>query len=191
VIRTLPVVLRNRLAATILDAVGDAHARRALAAAAEAPDTWLQPDERQWAALLAARARRASDALATLPPATAHAGLDAVLDTAARLYEAGLYFEVHEWLEPHWIAASGETREALQGVIQTAVGWQHLANDNVAGARSLLVDGAARLRGRRLGARGFDAFARATAAAAARLPSAAPPPFPVPERDASEREESL
>src|SRR5919201_152454 len=161
VIRTLPVVLRNRLAATILDAVG------------------------------AARARRASDALATLPPATAHAGLDAVLDTAARLYEAGLYFEVHEWLEPHWIAASGETREALQGVIQTAVGWQHLANDNVAGARSLLVDGAARLRGRRLGARGFDAFARATAAAADRLPSAAPPPFPVPERDASEREESL
>ncbi len=187
-IRTLPLPLRNRLAATILEAVSDARARRALAAVAEAPDTWLGVDERHWAPLLAARARRASDALATLPPATTR-GLDAVLDTAARLYEAGLYFEVHEWLEPHWMAASGETREALQGVIQAAVGWQHLANDNVAGARSLLMDGATRLHGQRLGARDFDGFARATAAASARVPSAAPPPFPC--RDASEREESV
>jgi predicted metal-dependent hydrolase len=188
VIRTLPLPLRNRLAATILEAVSDARARRVLAAVAEAPDTWLGVDERDWAALLAARARRASDALATLPPATRR-GLDAVLDAAARLYEAGLYFEVHEWLEPHWMAARGETREALQGVIQAAVGWQHLANDNVAGARSLLVEGATRLRGRRLGARDFDGFARATAAASARVPSATPPAFP--RRDASEREESV
>ena len=188
-IRTLPLPLRNRLAATILEAVSDARARRALAAVAEAPDTWLGVDERHWAPLLAARARRASDALATLPPATTR-GLDGVLDTAARLYEAGLYFEVHEWLEPHWMAASGETREALQGVIQAAVGWQHLANDNVAGARSLLTEAAARLRGQRLGGRDFDAFARATSAAVTGLPAATPPPFP--ERSqASEREESV
>ena len=189
-IRTLPLPLRNRLAAAILDAVGDAQARRALAALAEAPDTWLATDERQWRALLVARARRASEALARLPASATH-GLDAVLDAAARLYEAGLYFEVHEWLEPHWMAASGETREALQGVIQAAVGWQHLANDNVAGARSLLAEGAARLHGRRLGARDFDAFARATAAAATRVPSASPPPFPGTRRDPGEREESV
>ena len=104
--------------------------------------------------------------------------------------EAGLHFEVHELLEPHWMAASGPTREALQGVIQAAVGWQHLANDNVAGARSLLTEAAGRLRGRRLGGRDFDAFARATSEAVTRLPAATPPPFP--ERSqASDREESV
>ena len=189
-IRTLPLALRNRLAATILDAVGDGQARRMLAVVAESPATWLAPDETQWAPLLAARARRASEALASLAPSTSR-GLDDVLEIAARLYEAGLYFEVHEWLEPYWMTASGITRETLQGLIQTAVGWQHLANDNVSGARSLLTEGAARLRGQRLGACDLDAFGRATAAAATSLPSAAPPPFPERRRGAREREESL
>jgi len=196
VIRTLPLQLRNRLAATILEAVDDVQARRALARLAEAPDAWLAADERPWAALLAARARRASEALAAHRP-SGKRGLDAALTAAATLYEAGLHFEVHELLEPHWMAASGETREALQGVIQAAVGWQHLANDNVAGARSLLTEGAARLYGRRLGGRDFDAFARATAEAVTRLPAATPPPFPAPApcpapvSDATDREESV
>lgn len=186
-IRTLPLRLRNRLAETILGAVGDVAARRALAEVAAAPETWLAADERRWAPLLAARARRASDALAVLTPQVPH-GLEAALDAAAILYEAGLHFEAHELLEPYWMSASGETREALQGVIQAAVGWQHLANDNVPGARSLLAEGAARLHGRRFGGRDFDAFARATAEAAARLPAAAPPPFPA---RTSHREESV
>jgi hypothetical protein len=190
VIRTLPQALRNRLAATILEAVDDVQARRVLAMLAETPTTWLQAEESEWAPLLAARARRASDALAALPTPVRH-GLDAVLDVAARLYEAGLYFEVHEWLEPHWMTASGPTRETLQGLIQTAVGWQHLANDNVAGARSLLAEGAGRLHGRRLGGRNLDGFGRATAVAAQSLPTAAPPPFPGRHHDASEREESV
>ncbi len=195
-IRTLPLPLRNRLAATILEAVGDVQARRALATLAEAPHTWLAADEQEWAALLSARARRASEALAALPASAGHGApaghdLEALLDAAARLYDAGLYFEVHEWLEPYWMTASGETRDALQGVIQAAVGWQHLANGNLAGARSLLGEGAARLRGRRLGARDFDAFGRATAAAATRVPSAAPPPFPQPRADTNDREESV
>ena len=189
-IPTLPLPLRNRLAATILEAVGDVQARRVLATVAESPATWLAADEGQWAALLAARARRASEALAALPPSASHE-LDAVLEVAERLYEAGLYFEVHEWLEPHWMTASGTMRETLQGLIQMAVGWQHLANDNLPGARSLLTEGAARLRGQRLGARDLDAFGRATATAATSLPSAAPPPFPRRQRDASEREESV
>jgi hypothetical protein len=194
VIRTLPLALRNRLAALILEAVADPAARRGLAEVAAAPETWLVADEEQWAPLLAARARRASEVLAGARPAAAR-GLDGALDAAATLYEAGLHFEVHEWLEPHWMAASGETRAALQGVIQAVVGWQHLANDNVPGARSLLAEGAARLHGRRLGGRDFDAFARATAEAVDRLPAAVPPPFPMrtPMRtnDASNREESV
>jgi predicted metal-dependent hydrolase len=196
VIRTLPLPLRDRLAATILEAVDDVQARRALARLADAPDAWLAANEREWRDLLAQRARRASEALAARGP-SAKRGLDAALEAAATLYEAGLHFEVHELLEPHWMAASGETREALQGVIQAAVGWQHLANDNVAGARSLLMEGAARLNGRRLAGRDFDAFARATAEAVTRLPAASPPPFPAPASvsastsDASDREESV
>lgn len=189
-IRTLPLSLRDRLAGTILRALGDVEARRALAAAAAAPETWLAADEQPWAPLLAARARRACEALAGRAPSAAR-GLDDAVEAAATLWEAGLGFEVHEVLEPHWAAASGETREALQGLIQAAVGWQHLANGNVSGARSLLAEGAARLHGRRLGGRDFDAFARATAAAADGLPAAAPPPFPEPLYQASDREESV
>src|SRR5439155_386175 len=61
----------------------------------------------------------------------------------------------------------------------------------LAGARSLLMEGAARLYGRRLGGRDFDAFARATAEAVTRLPVAKPPPFPELTTDASDREESV
>jgi predicted metal-dependent hydrolase len=127
--------------------------------------------------VLTERARRASEALADAP-LTPPADVRAALAAAARLFDAGLFFEVHEVLEPHWIVADGPTREALQGVIQIAVGWQHLANGNVAGARSLLADGGARLHGGRLAGVDFDGFARQSVAAAASLPDAAPPPFP-------------
>ena len=60
-----------------------------------------------------------------------------------------------------------------------AVGWQHLANGNEAGARSLLAEGARRLHGRTLAGIALEDFARATAAAAARLPDVdRVPPFP-------------
>jgi predicted metal-dependent hydrolase len=138
---------------------------------------WLEPAESEWAPALAARARRASEAFADAPLAPP-ADVRAALGAAARLFDAGLFFEVHEVLEPHWAAARDATREALQGLIQIAVGWQHLANGNTAGARSLLGDGAARLHGRRLEGLDLDAFARATLDAVDRLPDAAPPPFP-------------
>jgi DUF309 family protein family protein len=176
--RTLPLALRNRLAETVLAAIEDEAARRALSEAAEAPERWLAEEDAQWAPLLAARARRASAALAGAPPAPVD-DLPAALLAARRLFDAGLFFEVHEVLEPHWAQASGETRDMLQGVIQAAVGWQHLANGNVAGARALLADGAARLHGRRLGGLDFDDFARAAADAAASLPAQVEPPrFP-------------
>jgi predicted metal-dependent hydrolase len=100
------------------------------------------------------------------------------VEDALALWDARLFFEVHEVLEPHWAVATGDTREALQGVIQIAVGWQHLANGNLAGARALLADGAAKLHGRRLFDVALDAFARHAFEAAERLPDAEPPPFP-------------
>ena len=97
------------------------------------------------------------------------------------LFDAGLYFEVHEVLEPHWTRASGAGRQALQGLIQIAVAFQHLANSNIDGARSLLVEGGARLRDGRLPGLDLDRFAGAALAASTHLddaPALVVPPFP-------------
>jgi hypothetical protein len=177
--------MRNRLATLIVDSFHDAAARRGLEALAMAcgdpmalahaddlpealPRDWF--DERggglhvtaRWAghaAELADRAARAWDVVRARPlePPTA------TLDAAGLLFDARLYFETHELLEPHWMRAAGSEREALKGLIQIAVGLQHLANGNAAGARSLLHEGSIRLLGRELAARALDPFARAIA----------------------------
>ncbi len=164
---TLPLGLRNRLAGTILAALHDSDARRELVTLASegGARAWVEADEARWAEPLAERARAASAALADRPLLPPDADLRQVLQAAASLFDAGLYFEVHEVLEPHWVAASGETREALQGLIQVAVAWQHLANANVAGARSLFVEGSARMHGVRLLGADLEPFARAAAEA--------------------------
>jgi hypothetical protein len=64
---------------------------------------------------------------------------------AAALWDARLFFEVHEVLEAVWQRAGGETRQALQGLIQIAVAFYHLAAGNLRGARQLMTDGRARL----------------------------------------------
>jgi hypothetical protein len=66
--------------------------------------------------------------------------------------------------------------------VQVAVGWQHLANGNAAGAASLLREGGARLGGRRLAGVDLDEFGRRAVAAAARVARGEipiPPPFPL------------
>ncbi len=141
------------------------------------PGAWLGPDVAQWTSVVAERAQHASAALADAP-LTPPTDVPAALAVAARLFDAALFFEVHELLEPHWLVARGETREALQGLIQIAVAWQHLANGNVAGARSLLTEGAARLHGRALAGIALEGFARAAVEAVAALPHATPPAFP-------------
>jgi hypothetical protein len=183
---TLPLPLRNRLADLILDALHDRAARRGLEAlaavcadpralGAAAPpaafpadlfekrgDAWtIRPGHRQHEHALGARASRAARALAGAPLGPADPPLEALLDEAAILFEAGLYFEVHELLEPSWMRADGVTRQILQGLIQVAVGFQHLANQNMDGARALLREGAAKLLGRQLAGRDLDEFARA------------------------------
>jgi predicted metal-dependent hydrolase len=164
VIPTLPLRLRNRLAGTILAALHDRQARRELIALADAgAHDWLKADETRWARPLVARARAASAALADRPPLAHEADLGQALQAAAALFDAGLYFEVHEVLEPHWVAARGETREALQGLIQIAVGYQHRADGNALGAHALLGEGVTRVRGRHLGGMSLDEFAEAVA----------------------------
>jgi DUF309 family protein family protein len=191
---TLPLPLRDRLADLVLEAFHDHDARRGLEALAavcanpraldgvappaafpaelfdRGPEGWrIKWGYREHAAPLTERATRAALALADRPLAPADPPLETVLDQAAVLFAARLYFEVHEILEPHWMRAEGATRRALQGLIQVAVGYQHLANANLGGARALLHDGAAKLLGPRLVGRDLDAFARAVAVHAREL----------------------
>ena len=182
---TLPLPLRNRLADLILEALHDGAARRGLEAVAavcadpRALDPATPPpegfpaelfDRRDdgWrmrsgfgphAAAFGERAARAARALADRPLAAADPPLPVGLAEAAPLFEAGLYFETHEVLEPFWMRALGAEREALQGLIQVAVGFQHLANGNLDGARALLRDGATKLAGHRLDRRATSVFA--------------------------------
>lgn len=192
---SLPLPLRNSLAELIIDSFHDAEARRGLEAVtatcadpaglggaveipARFPRDWFEQGEKglelkaEWkehADELRERAGRAWQALRGRPLDRAGAPLETGLDAAAVLFDAGLYFEVHELLESYWMRERGHERDALQGLIQIAVGFQHLANGNIAGARSLLADGCARIRGRRLGGCELDEFARASGRCRARL----------------------
>jgi hypothetical protein len=88
---------------------------------------------------LAAAARYREQPSGTTDP------IGAALYRAAALWDARLFFEVHEVLEAVWQRSSGDTRQALQGLIQIAVAFYHLAAGNLRGARQLLDDGRARL----------------------------------------------
>jgi Domain of unknown function (DUF309) len=180
---TLPLRLRNRVAEAILAAFHDAAARRALeelAAASRVPPSWLAPGEQHYAATLQERARRGVQALAARPSRAGTTELDAALDVAAALFDAGLYFETHEVLEAHWRTATGDIRDILQGLIQIAVGYQHWLDDNLAGARSLLAEGTTRLRASGAADATLGSFARAVDATYDRIGSAPPavPSFP-------------
>ena len=171
-IPTAPLRARNRLAELILASLADSGARDQLAAIgrpdADAP-AWFVDDDLPYRHLLRERARSACAALASRPPGAAVRSLADVLDAAAMLFDAYLFFEVHELLEGHWRDARGDDREALQGLIQVAVGYQHLANSNFAGARALLEEGSDRLLGRRLDGVELEPFAHAVRRSLGRL----------------------
>ena len=64
---------------------------------------------------------------------------------AAALWDAGLFFEVHEVLERLWRDVDGETRRFVQGVIQVAAALHHVETGNRDGARALRASGRAKL----------------------------------------------
>ena len=170
-IPTAPLRVRNRLTEIILAALEDTGARRELAELVRAdagPPGWLEKDERDYLRLVRERAQSATAALADRRPGPIRSRAEA-LDAAATLFGAHLYFEVHELLEPYWRDARGADREALQGLIQAAVGYQHLANGNLAGARALLEEGRTRLVGRSLDGLDLGTFTSGVARSLDRL----------------------
>src|SRR5215831_13372347 len=120
----------------------------------------LKSEWREHAADLRERSSRASRAIGGRPLDPADATLESALDAAAVLFDAGLYFEVHELLESYWLRAEGSDRIALQGLIQVAVGLEHLVNRNVKGGHALLASGCDKMEGRALLGLDLDRFAR-------------------------------
>jgi len=194
-----PLPLRDALAALVLDALaGDAPASAALAwlaapgeppppaAAARLADAHLI--DPGGAALLpvhaphtAAAARHAARALVALAGVVAPPTDDPVAVAVARaaaLWSQALFFEVHEVLEDVWRTADGERRLALQGLIQVAVAFHHLAHGNARGARTLLREGRARLETGPDTLPGIDTIALLTDTAAwqVALDTGTPPP---------------
>lgn len=156
-----PLPLRNALAELTIAALHDDEAAAALvrlgggeehggvARLVEAhlvePDGTLLAVHAPWAEAVGAHAGRALAARhARVHTAAGDATVEAILDAAA-LWNARLFFEVHEVLEMVWKTATGPLRQGLQGAIQVGVAYHHLAHDNPRGARTLMRDGRARL----------------------------------------------
>jgi hypothetical protein len=78
-------------------------------------------------------------------PAARAGDLSETLRRAAALFDAQLYFEVHEELEIPWRDAGGDTRRVLQGLVQVAVGLHHGEAGNVESMRRLFASGRAKL----------------------------------------------
>ncbi len=189
-IPTAPLRIRNRLAEIILAALEKPEARRELVALGESeapPPDWLEGEDLACRPLVQARAVRAGAALAAHPVGRIRSRAE-LLAAAATLFDAHLYFEVHELLEPSWREAEGDEREALQGLIQVAVGYQHLANGNFAGARALLEEGRRRIQGRTLDGLDLEKFGHGVGRSLDRLfhlDWETVPAFPRPEREIS------
>jgi hypothetical protein len=167
----LPLPLRNRLAEVILDAFEPGEARATVLALARACGAdgcavdaldadrllglgWFESvapgrvrllgAHRAHARALADRAARAASVVRDWRD-RGFGDLTPLLDRAAGLANHGLFFEVHELLEPAWFRAAEPARTALQGLIQIAVAFHHLETGNREGARSLLVEGVAKV----------------------------------------------
>lgn len=94
----------------------------------------------EWATV-ADRLVRFSAALSDWSTTEGEAALPNALGKGILLFKHHLFFEVHEVLEAQWSRETGDAKQFLQGIIQIAVAFHHLENQNLRGALSLLHDG--------------------------------------------------
>jgi predicted metal-dependent hydrolase len=62
-------------------------------------------------------------------------------------FNRGHFYECHDTLEELWAGVRGPSRDFFQGLIQVAVGFYHLGNDNPVGAGRLFGRALERLEG--------------------------------------------
>jgi predicted metal-dependent hydrolase len=77
-------------------------------------------------------------------------------DRGVAQFNAGLFYECHDTLEEVWSGLRGPSRDFLQGLIQVAVGFYHLGNENLVGAERLWSRALKRLEGYPAGYGGLD-----------------------------------
>lgn len=76
------------------------------------------------------------------------------VEIALVIWDRQLFFETHEFLEPHWMAATGDERRFFQALIRAAGTYVHLEQGNLTAAKRMakkavkgLTQGMARLAG--------------------------------------------
>jgi len=90
------------------------------------------------------------------------AALDRALVEAARLFRARRFYEVHEVLEDVWRTLTGDRRVFVQGLIQIAAGFHHLARGKPRSAATLFARGRAKLSAHAAETCGLDVTALLT-----------------------------
>lgn len=68
-----------------------------------------------------------------------------VLRRGVVLFNTGLFFECHEWLEDVWRATGGPAKNFYHGIVQVAAAFYHYEKRNLHGAETLLKKGMRRL----------------------------------------------
>ena len=68
---------------------------------------------------------------------TAWISKDDTYGIAVLLWDQGLFFEVHEWLEAKWLVAGGPEKKLLQALIRAAGTYVHLGAGRLDGAQKM------------------------------------------------------
>ncbi len=96
-------------------------------------------------AYLRRHSTRLLDTLARLQTLPASRSVPLELSHGAALFNAGLFFECHEYLEDPWRATGGPEKNLYHGLVQVAAAFYHYEKGNLHGARTLLTKGMRRL----------------------------------------------
>ncbi len=90
-------------------------------------------------------APRLLNAIAALGEAGISREAPDAIRVGAALFNAGLFFECHEWLEGVWKVSADERKEFYHGLVQAAAAFYHYEKANMHGCRTLLHKGRRRL----------------------------------------------
>ena len=97
----------------------------------------LAAEFRPHAAYLVRQVERLASALESLGDDW-RGGPQAVLRRGILLFNSGLFFECHEYLEDVWRPTTGPERNFYHGIIQAAAAFYHFEKNNLHGARTLM-----------------------------------------------------
>jgi len=144
--RPVPIAELARAAGVLPDEVRDRLASTRLFSAGDPSGLALDARYAPHAGYFTRQVTRAAGAVRILALRPAPRGAPRAVWRAAVLFNAGLFFECHEYLEDSWRSAGPEDRAFYHGLIQAAAACYHWENGNAHGARVLAGKALAKLR---------------------------------------------